>query len=207
MSTFQGGTSSGYEGIASYRLYLDLSMNDVEFASGIVNPLYFSEESVQKSQYGHKTMNPPAFGAYVKEPTPLKGGNYDLIKGNQHTSKFAEFVDFYKLRSYIDSHRVSTIFVPINTEMKSLFAAVQSTALTPKDMIDFHTLDYILEPVELYNRNLRIQPLLLGQTFLTKGTSIINEHDDRTPNHILQSIKMGSGYIYIIERPLMPYVY
>ena len=111
------------------------------------------------------------------------------------------------MKSYIDSHTATTIFVPIDNQMKDLFKIIQTTALTPKDIINFHMLDYILEPVELYNRNLRIQPLLNGQTFLTKGTSIINEHDDRTPNNILQSIKTPSGYIYLIERPLVPYVY
>src|SRR5205807_2014305 len=106
-----------------------------------------------------------------------------------------------------DSHRASTLFVPIDSYAKELFKLEQTTALTPKDIINFHTLDYILEPVELYNRILRIQPLLLGQTFITKGTSIINEHDDRTPNAILQSIKTSSGYMYLMEKPLIPYVY
>lgn len=201
MSSTQG-TLSGYEGIASYRSYLDLSMNDIEFSTGLPNPLYFSEESVHHSSYGNKTMNIPAYGGYVRER-----GNYNLIKNNVTTSKFREFVDVYNLQSYLDSHRASTIFVPVDTQMKDLFAIVQSTALTPKDIINFHMLDYILEPVELYNRKLRIQPLLLGQTFLTKGTSIINEHDDRSPNNIIQSIKTDSGYMYLIERPLVPYVY
>ena len=202
MSTFQGSTTSGYEGISSNRLYLDLSMNDIEFATGLRNPLYFTEESVHQSQYGNKTMNIPAYGGYVKEK-----GNYNLIKDNITLSKFKEFVDFYKLQSYLDSHRASTIFVPVDYNMRDLFQIVQSTALTPKDIINFHMLDYILEPVELYNRNLRIQPLLSGQTFLTKGTSIINERDDRSPNNIIQSIKTPSGYMYLIERPLLPYVY
>lgn len=201
MTSFQG-TSSAYEGIASYRLYLDLSMNDVEFSTGIPNPLYFSEESSHMSSHDNKTLSLPAYGAYVPG-----NGNYNLIKTNPSTSKFREFVDVYKLQNYIDSHRASTIFVPVDSNMKDLFKIVQSTAITPKDIINFHMLDYILEPVELYNRNLRIQPMLLGQTFLTKGTSIINERDDRNPNNILQSIKTGSGYMYIIERPMAPYVY
>lgn len=202
MSTFQGGTSSGYEGIASYRSYLDLSMNDIEFSTGIPNPLYFSEESSHTSSHAHKTTEVPAYGAYVHGR-----GNYVLIKNNVTTSRFREFIDVYKLQSYIDSHRASTIFVPIDSQMRDLFAIVQSTALTPKDIVNFHMLDYILSPVELYNRNLRIQPLLSGQTFLTKGMSIINEHDDRTPNNILQSIKTSSGYMYLIEKPLIPYIY
>jgi len=202
MSTFQGGTSSGYEGIASYRSYLDLSMDDIEFSTGIPNPLYFSEESVHQSSHDYKTVDVPAYGGYVKG-----NGNYELIKNNTNTSKFREFIDAYKLQSYIDSHRASTIFVPVDNKMRDIFVMVQTTALTPKDILNFHTLDYILEPVELYNRNLRIQPLLIGQTFLTKGTSIINEHDDRNPNNILQSIKTGSGYMYLIEKPLVPYIY
>lgn len=202
MSTFQGGYSSAYEGIASYRSYLDLSMDDIEFSTGLKNPLYFSEESVHKSQYDHKTMNPPAFGGYAKG-----NGNYNLIKSNINITRFGEFIKLYKLQDYIDSHKASTIFVPINDNMKDLFSIVQTSSLTPKDIINFHTLDYILTPFELYNRNLRIQPLLLGQTFITKNTSIINEHDDRTPNNILQSIKTDSGYLYLIEKPLIPYVY
>ena len=202
MSTFQGGYSSAYEGIASYRTYLDLSMDDIEFSTGIKNPLYFSEESVQTPQYGNKTVNPPAFGGFVRG-----NGNYNLIGSNINTSGFGEFIKIYKLQDYIDSHRASTIFVPINNNMKDLFRIVQTSSLTPKDIVNFHTLDYILSPVELYNRNLRIQPLLSGQTFITKNTSIINEHDDRTPNNILQSIKTDSGYLYLIEKPLIPYIY
>jgi hypothetical protein len=202
MSSFQGGTVSGYEGISSYRSYLDLSLDDVEFATGLPNPLYFSERAIDRRDYGRKTTRVPAYGSYVAERE-----NYDLIKNNITTSRFRDFIDAYKMHSYIDSHRQSTIFVPVDSKMKDLFSIVQSTALTPKDIVNFHMLDYILSPVELYDRNLRIQPLLTGQKFLTEGTSIINEHDDRNPNKILQSIKTKSGYMYLIERPLIPYIY
>lgn len=206
MASFQGGTCSGYEGIASYRSYLDLSMNDIEFSTGLRNPLYFSEKSTHHENFGRKTMEIPAYGGYVAE-----NSNYSIIRTNKNTNKFREFVELHKLQNYIDTHKASTIFVPVDsnepTGVRDLFKLTQVTALTPKDVINFHTLDYILEPVELYNKILRIQPLLLGQTFLTKGTSIINEHDDRSPNAILQSIKTKSGYMYLMERPLIPYLY
>ena len=201
MSSIQG-TLSGYEGISSFRSYLDLSLNDIEFSTGIPNPLYFTEESAQTPTFDSKTMSLPVYGAYVK-----KNGNYSLMYNSPPLSEFKNFITIHRLEKYIDSHRASTIFAPINNSMKDMFLLEQTSALTPKDIINFHTLDYILTPVELYNRKLRIQPLLTGQTFLTDGTSIINERDDRTPNRILQSIKTDSGYIYLIEKPLIPYVY
>jgi hypothetical protein len=198
MSAFQGGTQSGYEGISSYRLYLDLSLDDTEFQSGLQNPLF--RDCIR--EYDTKSSHPPAYGGW-EDGSDI----YNWISENPQTSLFKRFIDFYNLKSFINSHQNSTVFVPIDKKMSTIFSVIQNTVTTPEDIIKFHCLDYILEPVQLYGRNLRLQPRLSGQTILTKDTSIITETSDKNPNKILESKKTSLGYIYLIEHPLIPYLY
>ena len=48
---FQGGTFNGYESIAPYRLYLDLSWDDVEFQTLLLNPEFITETSNYQAPY------------------------------------------------------------------------------------------------------------------------------------------------------------
>ena len=205
MSSIQG-TFSGYEGISSYRSYLDLSMDDKEFVTNIPNPLLFSENSVDRNDFDKKTIDIPSYGGYSKSSIG-NPSNYTIISLTPSLSLFKNFISYYNLEKYVYSHSCCTIFVPIDNNMKEMFALEQKSLLTPKDIINFHILDFILTPVQLYNRKLRLEPMLRGQTFLTDNTSIITETSDKNPNNILKSIKTSSGYIYLIERPLIPYIY
>jgi hypothetical protein len=85
--------------------------------------------------------------------------------------------------------------------------ALKNTVLEPSDILKYHSLDYILTPVELLDRKLRLQTKLRQQYFITDGPNIIDEFTNTTPNKILTTIKTVNGYIYIIENPLIPYVF
>lgn len=198
MSTFQGSTVSAYEAISPYRLYLDLSSDDKEFSSNIKNPLVYSEESTSLYDY-----NP------IKNFNPSPNtSTYGIIRQYQNTSIFKIFIDKFNLITQMNGD--FTLFVPINQMMDIIDNKLKNTPLEALDIFNYHKLNYIIEPVQLINRIIRLQTKLRNQYITVSNMKIISEAGgmkDNNPNKILQSIKTDNGYIYIIERPLIPYIY
>jgi hypothetical protein len=196
MSAFQGGTSSGYQSIAPYRLYLDLSGDDKDFVSNVQNPLIFTEE-LNTSQQTYLSIN--SFQTNINSKT----SSYSLISQNPLTKLFSKFIDFYNLKSQMNDE--FTLFVPIDSFMSTISYKIQTSPLNGLDIFNFHKLDYILTPVEIINLSTKLKTKYLDQTIFIRNMNIIINKE--SPNRILKSIQTDNGYIYIIERPLIPYLY
>lgn len=198
MSTFQGSTITGYEGISPYRLYLDVSMDDREFSSNAKTPLVYSEESVASSPYNTiKTF----------QPSP-NTSTYGIIRQEQGLQVFKTFIDRFNLIHQMNGDY--TLFVPVDKMMNIINDKLGSSPLEALDIFNYHKLDYVMLPVQLINKTIRLQTKLRNQYITCSNMKIISENGgmkDNNPNKILQSIKTDNGYIYIIERPLIPYVY
>lgn len=198
MSSFQGSTLSGYEAISPYRLYLDLSMDDQEFSSGAKTPLAYSEQSVNESPYN---------GIKYFHPSP-DTSTYGIIRQRGDLQKFKTFIDIFNLKHQMNDDY--TLFVPVDKMMNIIDNALGSTPLEALDIFNYHKLNYIVLPVQLFNKTIRLQTKLRNQYITCENMKIISEYGgikDDNPNKVLQSIKTDNGYIYIIERPLIPYVY
>lgn len=191
MSSFQGGISSSYHSIAPYRLYLDLSLDDKEFMTNIENPLYVELESER-----------PYESLVDKSACPTI---LSVLYNDKKMEQFRMFVETYKLQYLLQGD--ITLFVPSNNNIQLLKNTLEYTVADPGDILRYHTLSYILTPVELFERKLRLQTKLRNQYFITNGPNIINEFTENNPNKITDSIKTQNGYIYTIDNPLVPYVY
>ena len=189
MSSFQGGISSAYHSISPYRLYLDLSSDDKDFMTNIKNPLYTPQDQ-EYEELIDKT----------SRQTVL-----DILHTDKRMTQFKMFIETYRLQHHLKGN--ITLFVPIDDNIQILKNTLEYTVLDPQDMLDYHILDYILTPVEILDRKLRLQTKLRNQYFLTDGPSIINEFTAKNSNKIIGTIKAVNGYIYLIEKPLVPYIY
>ena len=138
---------------------------------------------------------------------PTNGGDtstYGMIRNDNRIQQFREFIDKYDLQYYMNGD--FTLFVPVDKLMGIIDDKLQTTSLNALDIFNYHKLDYVLLPIQIFDRKIRLQTKLRNQYILVSNTSIISETSDRNPNRILSSIKTDNGYIYIIEQPLIPYV-
>lgn len=192
MSSLQSSTFTGYESISPYRLYLDLSNDDREFTSGVQNPLVYSDGS---------------YTQYSKIPnfTPSSDtSTYGTIRLDSRIQEFRNFIDNYSLTYYMNDD--FTLFVPIDLNMNTIYDKLKTSPLTALDIFNYHKLDYVLLPVQIFNRKINLQTKLRNQYILVDNTCIIDPQTN-VRNRILASIKTDNGYIYIVEKPLIPYVY
>lgn len=188
MSSVQG-TLSGYESISKYRLYMDLSYDDKEFSSGLINPVSYSD-LVRYEKINNKL---------IKENNDtykyLSRGNYDFLK----------FIDKYNLVEYMNGDY--TLFIPLDGVDK-LFDLVENEGVSPIDIFNYHKLNYVLLPIQIIDKTLRLQTKLKGQYITCNNLNIVREYGgmvDKNPNKILQSIQTDNGFIYFIQRVLIPY--
>ncbi len=193
------GTFSAYESIAPYRLYLDLSLDDKEFNSGIINPLYYTENT-----NNNKIIN------NINDNT-----TYNIMSNNENLSEFKKFIDIYKFKNFLTGD--FTLFIPINNFINDLFNTIKSTQIEPLNILKYHMIEYIITPMQMFNKKLKFQTKLRNNFFMVDGDNNnlkIRKRDTGDMNNIkyinnkiLQSIKTDNGYIYIIEKPLIPYIY
>lgn len=197
MASCQPGSSSTYESIAPYRLYLDLSENDKEFTTGLRSAVSLDDQYMQETSLIKTT---------DEEGLP---STYETIGLTPSITTFKKFIDRFKLSDKL--HSAFTLFVPINTNSDILVNFLNRTYAEPLDVLNYHMLDYILTPVELFGRILKLKTKLTGQMIMTKNTNIIisNRDDPLAPtsiNQIIQSIETKNGFIYVIQYPLLPYL-
>lgn len=195
MSSFVGASSSAYESIAPYRLYLDLGTDDIEFVSGKRSAIALNEDNLHKPK---------------PQETPIEDvltlATHDILTARKDVSNFNNFIKRFKLEKLL--HHEFTIFIPINKSIQNLVDFVNSTVAEPSDILKYHMLDYVLIPVQLFNRKLKLETKLKGQYIVTDGPSILlPENGKLRRNKILESIETANGFIYIIDEPLLPYLY
>ena len=192
-SNFQG-YNTDFSSIANYRLYLDLSETDREFMTNTRIPTFYTEEMSQHDNFGK-----------VEEYIPKKT-MYDYMKEDSRLKPFMKFVDYYGLGEHLKSHERFTFFAPIGG-VEDVISQLEMNFLSAKDIIQYHSINYEIDPVQLIKRKYRLVTEFAGQYININDMVIVKEDDSSYKNRIVQSIKVGNGFLYIIEKPLLPYVY
>jgi len=185
MSAFYGGISSAYHSISSYRLYLDVSENDIEFPTGLNNPVYNPNLPTQR------------------EVSSGKGPSYNVISNDSRLLSFKEFIDTNYFTQYMGGEY--TLFVPADDIMSSFSSFVKRGDTSPIDIFKYHKIDYPVFPIEIFGRRGRLQTAN-GDTIFADGKNNITLYGSGSdkPVNILQSMTTGNGIIYIIDSPLIP---
>jgi hypothetical protein len=119
-----------------------------------------------------------------------------------------------------------TKYVPDSTrqENKNIYTADLGVGVKVSGLLTIlrtHILKQSIYPEQLIERPLRIKPLAEKNEFFMKNMKIYNiekmnlydmlsdpiKFDNVEPINILQAIECSNGYIYIIDRPLLPSVF
>ncbi len=209
MASFQGGTFSGYESISPYRLYLDLSFDDLEFKTSDPNPLFITETS----NYLQPFQNYPVVGNFSNPKLTI----WDVLKSDTRTKDFSKLLEGYRLQNYLNNDGTRwniseqiTAFIPVNG-IKDILYSIDTLPLRMENILQYHLINYYIQPVQLFNRINRIETLLKSQYLTIAGTAkdlyILKDNDRTYRNKILQTLKTDIGIIYFIEKPLIPYLY
>jgi hypothetical protein len=196
MCSFIGGTNSGFESISPFRLYLDLSNGDKEFSSGL-EPISF----INDNTLGHYDFN------NVKDFKP------DLYKSNieyivETKNEFADILRWFHLGEMLVSDFEYTLFLPLDiSDFKKM---IINGTFTAKDILKAHLVNYPIIPYQLIDRKNRIDTKLEGHFIFTNSFSIMNSDFSSVnagsgSNKILESVKTDNGYIYVIEKTIIPY--
>jgi uncharacterized surface protein with fasciclin (FAS1) repeats len=200
---FIGGTQQGYEAMAPYRLYLDLSQNDVEFSTGLIDPLAISDLS---NELPHNYQHYSVLGNFYKPPRKV----LDIIKTNPDAVPFAQLIEGYRLQKLVDTplDNQITIFVPVN-DINSISYNLQAYPdFSMEDILKYHIIDYPILPVQLFGQINRIFTRLPSQSLTIMGTDdqiiILSQRDRFYRNRILKSQRADNAMIYYIEKPLIP---
>jgi len=209
MTSFQGGIFSAYESIAPYRLYLNTTNQDIEFMSGIRDPLSLTEANT--NLFG--TVK-PFIGTTSYAPLKLTFENsvYNRIKSNPKLQNFSKLIDNFKLHDLLESYR--TYFIPTDDDVLSwneLYSKIRNGTLSPRDIVSYHILDYVLTPVQMFSSVFRVDTLLKNEKFIIDGSKhpkIMLENNAFTDkdNFVLKTEKTQDGWIYVIQRPIYPYL-
>lgn len=196
MSSFQGSISSAYESISPYRLYLDLSMDDTEFMSNKKPIVYFNE---LKPIPEHSVIKP--FRVRPEYST------FSILSRMNETKDFIHFINYFRLNHLFsgDLHNEFTIFVPINESMVYIQEAMRTSYYEPIDIAKYHVLPYTLLPEQIQGDNiLKLKTLVPNEYIHIRNKEIAI---DNQIIKILKTIQSDNGFVYIIDKPLIPYYY
>ncbi len=188
------GYNTDFSSIAEYRLYLDLSETDKEFRTNARIPTFYTEEMSEVPKYGNVS-------DYIPKKTM-----YEYIQENTNLKPFLKFIDYYGLGKHLQTHDQFTFFVPVKG-LEEVINSISMNFLSAKDIVQYHSIKYPILPVQLIKRKYRIETEFGGQYININNMIIVKEDDSTYSNRILQSIKTDNGLLYIIEKPLIPYVY
>lgn len=199
MSSFIGGYNTGYSSIAPYRLYLNLSEDDKEFATNAYSAIKLNEDIYQKPDL---TIIPDF---HVTNKNSLWG----VIQSDVTLSKFVLFIKKFNLQRFLNDFDQSynnqfTLFAPVNDYMDYLLQLIETTVLTPETILRYHMLDFPILPVEMMSRKLRIPTKMRNKYIVMDNLKIVQENDNTFPNYVLSSQKTDNGYLYKLQYPLVP---
>ena len=201
MTSFQGGTNSGYLSVGSYRLNTQLFEDEYEFMSGI--PSTFTIQN----NYNTK----PIFDIN-KGFTPRENNdNISIMQKLPECSNFLRFLIKYNLLDMLMTQPEYTLFVPTN-QIEVLDEIVQKYGeiVTPQDLLKYHIVNYTILPVQMLDQILRLETSLRNQTITLKRTSIMTYHDELNlleDNKIRNYYRTDNGSLYLIDRPLVYDIY
>lgn len=201
MTSFQGGTNSGYLSIGSYRLNTQLFQDEYEYMSG--DPSIFTIQNYMEKK--------PLYDV-VKGFNPTeKNDNISVMQKIPECQSFLNFVSKYKLIDTLTIQPDYTLFVPIG-QVEVLDQIVQNYGeiVIPQDLLKYHMVNYTILPIQLLDQIVRLETRLRNQTVTIKNTSIMTYHDEVNlleDNKILKYIRTDNGSLYLIDRPLVFDIY
>lgn len=201
MTSFQGGTNSGYASIASYRLNTQLFENEYEYISG--EPSIFTiQDTIEKK---------PLYNLIKGFQPKIKNDNVTIMENTPECRPFLEFVKKYNLVDMLRIQPDYTLFVPIDS-VNILEDVVEKYGeiVIPENLLRYHMIDRSILPIQIIDQIFRIKTLLRNQSVTMKNSSIMTYYDEVNlleDNKITKYIKTDNGSIYFINRPLVFDIY
>lgn len=205
MTSIQAGTDSGYGAISPYRLYLmisDLSTEDREFMTLKPSPLAIVDKSLNIGELDR-----------VKEFMPtLSKTIYGNLLTDPRVRSYLKFIQMFRLQNYLNSVEADdqiTAFIPL-ADMSNFITLAQKGKIDPSKFLRSSIIKYPVLPIQLMGRTMRMESFNHNHYILTHSPQgsdkifLIDEVSDQYPNQILQSIKTDNGYLYLIQRPIIP---
>jgi uncharacterized surface protein with fasciclin (FAS1) repeats len=201
MTSFQGGTNSGYLSIGSYRLNTQLFEDEYEYMTG--DPSVFTIQNYMEKK--------PLYDSVKGFQPTLKNDNISIMQSIPECRSFLNFVSKYNLLDTLMIQPEYTLFIPIE-QVDTLDKIVQNYGeiVIPKDLLKYHMVNYTILPIQLLDQIVRLETSLRNQTVTIKNTSIMTYHDEVNlleDNKILKYIKTDNGSLYLIKRPLVFDIY
>ena len=201
MTSFQGGTNSGYLSIGGYRLNTQLFEDEYEYMSG--DPSIFTIQNYMQKKPIYDSVN--GFN-----PTE-KNDNITVMQSIPECSSFLNFISKHKLLDTLMIQPDYTLFVPINqVEVLDKIVEKYGEIVIPQNLLKYHMVDYTILPIQLLDQIVRLETSLRNQTVTIKNTSIMSFHDEVNlleDNKILKYIRTDNGSLYLINRPLVFDIY
>jgi uncharacterized surface protein with fasciclin (FAS1) repeats len=201
MTSFQGGTNSGYSSIASYRLNTQLFEDEYEYISG--EPSVFTiQNTIEKK---------PLYGFVNGFQPNMKNDNISIM---ENTPECKPFLDFVKKHDLVEILRIQpdyTLFIPIgNVDILDEIVDEYGEIAIPQNLLKYHMIDRTILPIQIIDQIFRIKTLLRNQYITVKNSSVLTHHDEVNlleDNKITKYIKTDNGSIYFINRPLVFDIY
>lgn len=201
MTSFQGGTNSGYESIASYRLNTQLFENEYEYMSG--EPSIFTiQDTLEKK---------PLYNLVNGFQPKIKNDNITIMENIPECKSFLNFIKKHNLVDMLRMQPEYTLFIPIeNVNILDDVVERYGEIAIPQNLLRYHIIDRTILPIQIINQIFRIKTLLRNQYVTIKNSSIMTYYDEvnlSEDNKITKYIKTDNGAIYFINRPLVFDIY
>lgn len=201
MTSFQGGTNSGYLSIGGYRLNTQLFEDEYEYMTG--DPSIFTIQNYMEKKPIYDSVN--GF-----KPTE-KNDNISVMQSIPECRPFLNFISKYNLLDTLMIQPDYTLFVPID-QVDVLDKVVENYGeiVIPQSLLKYHMVNYTILPIQLLDQIVRLETSLRNQTVTIKNTSIMSFHDEVNlleDNKILKYIRTDNGSLYLINRPLVFDIY
>jgi uncharacterized surface protein with fasciclin (FAS1) repeats len=201
MTSFQGGTNSGYASIGSYRLNTQLFENEYEYMSG--DPSVFTiQDTLEKK---------PLYNLVNGFQPKIKNDNITIMENLPECKSFLDFIKKYNLVDMIRIQPDYTLFIPIdNVDVLNDVVERYGEIAIPQNLLRYHMIDRTILPIQIINQIFRIKTLLRNQYVTLKNSSIMTYYDEINlleDNKITKYIKTDNGAIYFINRPLVFDIY
>ena len=201
MTSFQGGTNSGYASIASYRLNTQLFEDEYEYISG--EPSIFTiQNTIEKK---------PLYGFVNGFKPNIKNDNISIMENTPECKPFLDFIKKYNLVEMLRIQPEYTLFVPIeNVDILDEIVKKYGEIAIPQNLLKYHMIDRTILPIQIIDQIFRIKTLLSNQYITVKNSSVLTHYDELNlleDNKITNYIKTDNGAIYFINRPLVFDIY
>lgn len=201
MTSFQGGTNSGYLSIAPYRLNTRLFEDEYEFISG--TPSIFTIQN----NYNIKTSFDINKGFIPRE----NNDNISYMQKLPECNNFLTFILKNNLQDMLMIQPDYTLFVPINgIEILDDIVQKYGEIVIPQNLLKYHMINYTILPIQIIDQILRLETSLRNQTITLKRSSIMTHYDELNlleDNKIRNYYNTDNGSLYLIDRPLVYDIY